>query len=326
MHRRRSLPSAVAVLVSTVALGSTLGLSGCISSDDGPDRAAPVESPVDGVSVSLLAAGSAPTGPLVWFADDGDQTGVFTVRWGYGQKVVGGDEQGTADGEAPYSELSADLPYAAAAATDGDQLESTVTIGTPDGSNEALDEDGNADLSEDIATAEGFRMVQRYSDDGKVTSRSFAAPEEATDSARAAVENNLGQMTALPLVFPADAVGEGARWTVTGPVSDSASGVAMRQTVTYTLTSRSGSRVELDVDIERIPTVKQMAGTDLEVLDSKSTSSGSLTLDLRRPLPLSGSVKTTTEVTYGQPGSPVTVVQESRTTSTWTTGGTTGGD
>ena len=105
----------------------------------------------------------------------------------------------------------------------------------------------------------------------------FAAPEEATDSARAAVENNLGQMTALPLVFPADAVGEGARWTVTGPVSDSASGVAMRQTVTYTLTSRSGSRVELDVDIERIPTVKQMAGTDLEVLDSKSTSSGSLT-------------------------------------------------
>ncbi|HJG45889.1 MAG TPA: hypothetical protein K8V62_05810, partial [Corynebacterium variabile] len=85
--------------------------------------------------------------------------------------------------------------------------------------------------------------------------------------------------------------------------------------------SRNGSQVNLDVDIERTPTVKQMAGTDLEVMDSTTESTGSLTLDLRRPLPVSGSVKTTTEITYGQPDSPVTVVQESRTTSTWSSDG-----
>jgi len=304
----------VAVLVSTVALGSTLGLSGCVSSDDEPDRTAPVESTVDGVAVKLLDAGTSPTDPLAWFADDGEQKTTYSVSQGLGQHTVGGDAQGTADGELPYSEVTMELPLTATAATDeGDGLAATVTAGTPTGDND--------DRNDDIASAEGFRMVQKYSDDGKVSSRSFAAPEGASDSARASVEQGFTLMTDLPLVFPEEAVGEGARWTVTGQVSDSGSGVSMRQTVTYTIASRNGSQVNLDVDIERTPTVKQMAGTDLEVMDSTTESTGSLTLDLRRPLPVSGSVKTTTEITYGQPESPVTVVQESRTTSTWSSDG-----
>ena len=314
VHRRRSFPSTVAVLVSTVALGSTLGLSGCVSSDDEPDRTAPVESTVDGVAVKLLDAGTSPTDPLAWFADDGEQKTTYSVSQGLGQHTVGGDAQGTADGELPYSEVTMELPLTATAATDeGDGLAATVTAGTPTGDND--------DRNDDIASAEGFRMVQKYSDDGKVSSRSFAAPEGASDSARASVEQGFTLMTDLPLVFPEEAVGEGARWTVTGQVSDSGSGVSMRQTVTYTIASRNGSQVNLDVDIERTPTVKQMAGTDLEVMDSTTESTGSLTLDLRRPLPVSGSVKTTTEITYGQPDSPVTVVQESRTTSTWSPDG-----
>lgn len=314
VHRRRSFPSTVAVLVSTVALGSTLGLSGCVSSDDEPDRTAPVGSTVDGVAVKLLDAGTSPTDSLAWFADDGEQKTTYSVSQGLGQHTVGGDAQGTADGELPYSEVTMELPLTATAATDeGDGLAATVTAGTPTGDND--------DRNDDIASAEGFRMVQKYSDDGKVSSRSFAAPEGASDSARASVEQGFTLMTDLPLVFPEEAVGEGARWTVTGQVSDSGSGVAMRQTVTYTIASRNGSQVNLDVDIERTPTVKQMAGTDLEVMDSTTESTGSLTLDLRRPLPVSGSVKTTTEITYGQPDSPVTVVQESRTTSTWSSDG-----
>jgi hypothetical protein len=310
VHRRRSFPSTVAVLVSTVALGSTLGLSGCVSSDDEPDRTDPVESTVDGVAVKLLDAGTSPTDPLVWSADEEEQQTTFSVAQGLGQHTTGGDEQGTADGELPYSEVTMELPLTATTASDnGEGLAATVTAGTPSGDND--------DRNEDIATAEGFRMVQKYSDDGKVSSRSFAAPENATDSARASVEQGFTLMTDLPLVFPEEAVGEGARWTVTGQVSDSGSGVSMRQTVTYTIASRSGSQVNLDVDVERTPTVKQMAGTDLQVMDSTTESTGSLTLDLRHPLPVSGSVKTTTEITYGQPDSPVTVVQESRTTSTW---------
>ncbi len=244
VHRRRSFPSTVALLVSTVALGSTLGLSGCVSSDDEPDRTAPVESTVDGVAVKLLDAGTSPTDPLAWFADDGGQKTTYSVSQGLGQHTVGGDAQGTADGELPYSEVTMELPLTATAATDeGDGLAATVTAGTPTGDND--------DRNDDIASAEGFRMVQKYSDDGKVSSRSFAAPEGASDSARASVEQGFTLMTDLPLVFPEEAVGEGARWTVTGQVSDSGSGVSMRQTVTYTIASRNGSQVNLDVDIER---------------------------------------------------------------------------
>lgn len=272
---------------------------------------------MDGVSVKVLDAGGSPTSPLVWFSDDAEQHGAYKVSWGYGQHVEGGDEQGTASGEAPYSELSAEVPFTATTSTDGDTLVTSVTLGTLTGHNEALDDEGNDGLNSDIATAAGFRMTQTYGDDGRVTARTFAAPEAATGSARSAVEKNLAQMTDIPLVFPTDAVGTGARWSVTSQVEDASAGISMTQTAVYTLKSRHGSQVELGVTVDRVPTVKQMAGTDLQVMDSTSESTGSLNLDLRRPLPVAGSVRTKTVVTYGQSGSPVTVVQESRTTSTW---------
>lgn len=316
VHRRRTFPTAAAALLTTVSLGAALGLTACSSSgssgDDG--TAAPVESTVDGVAVKLLDAGAAPSSPLAWFSDDAEQSGTYRVTTGLGQHTVGGDSEGTAEGELPFSEVTMELPLTATVTTDGDDLQSTVTAGTPTGDNEAR--------NEDIATAAGFRMVQKYSDDGKVSTRSFAAPDAATDSARASVEQGFTLMTDLPLVFPTEPVGEGARWTVTGQVDDSAAGAAMTQVVTYTLTSRSDSVVNLGVEISRTPAVKQMAGTDLQVMDSTSESDGSLTLDLRRPLPLSGTVRTRSEVTYGQQDSPVSVVQESQTTSTWSDGTT----
>lgn len=319
VHRRRTFPAAAAALLTTVSLGAVLGLAACSSGSPGDaGGAAPVESPVDGVAVKLLATGDGPTSPLAWFSDDAEQSGTFRVSTGLGQHTVGGDAEGTAGGELPFSEVTMELPLTATVTTDGDSLQSTVTAGTPTGDNEAR--------NEDIATAAGFRMGQTYGDDGKVTGRSFTAPDSATDSARASVEQGFTLMTDLPLVFPTEPVGEGARWTVTGQVDDNAAGAAMRQVVTYTLRSRSGSVVDLGVEIGRTPAVKQMAGTELQVLDSTSESEGSLTLDLRRPLPLNGSVKTRTEVTYGQPDSPVSVVQESQTTSTWSSTAADSGD
>ncbi|AGP30598.1 DUF6263 family protein [Corynebacterium terpenotabidum] len=313
VHRRRRFPTTVAILLPVSALGLALGLTACSSASDDDALSAPVEITVDGVAVTLLDAGDDPTDPLVWSADGTEQHSRFSVALGLGQHTVGGDEQGTADGELPYSEVTMELPLTATTEADGESLESTVTTGVPTGDNE--------DRNEDIASAEGFQMVQNYGADGKVTTRSFAAPDTATDSARASVEQGFTVMTDLPLVFPEEAVGDGAQWTVSSQVDDSSAGVAMTQKVTYTLTSREDDRVTLDVDITRTPAVKQMAGTDLQVMNSTSESSGSLTLELDKPLPVDGTVTTTSIVTYGQPDSPVTVVQESRTTSTWTTDG-----
>lgn len=296
-----------------------LALGACSSSSEDTGLAAPVDATVEGVAVKVLDAGAAPTEPLVWFSDSAGQESTFRITQGLGQHTEGvvadkdtadKDQSDDATTDLPYAEVTMELPLTTKTTTDGENLESTYTVGTPTGDND--------DRNPDIATAEGFRMVQKYDDDGRVRSRTLAAPESATESARASVERGITAMTDLPLVFPTDPVGTGARWTVTGPVEDESAGISMTQTVTYTLTERKDSRVELGVRITRVPTVRQMAGTDLELLDSSSESTGSLTLDLRHPLPVSGSVKTTTKITYGQPESPVTVVQESRTTSTWT--------
>ena len=154
-----------------------------------------------------------------------------------------------------------------------------------------------------------------YNPDGRVVSRSFAAPEDATGAARSNVERALTQMTDVPVVFPEEDLGTGARWTVSGQVEDPMLGVSMRQGVTFTLLSREGSRIELGVEVERTPSVQKMAGSDLNVVDSSSDSDGNVTVDLRRPVPVSGMIDTTTSVTYGQAESPVTVVQTSRTRS-----------
>ena len=59
----------------------------------------------------------------------------------------------------------------------------------------------------------------------------------------------------------------------------------MRQTVTYTLVERKGQAARLKVEVDR-PAVRNLAQTDLQVVDSATTSTGQLNLDLTKPLPV----------------------------------------
>lgn len=54
-------------------------------------------------------------------------------------------------------------------------------------------------------------------------------------------------------------------------------------------------------------------GQSLSVLNANTTSQGTLTVDLTRPLPVDGEVGYTTRVIYGGPDSDVRVVQDSTT-------------
>jgi hypothetical protein len=319
----------------TLVTALALGLGACSSSDDSSPTSSDV--PVDGVSVDLVDPGETPSEPLVWFSDPDQQKSTFKATQGWEQHTIGGDapSDGAGDGsdtnggddgdtsagatasedaddpdsygDIPYEDVTMQVPLTASASTDGENLKSKVTAGTPSGS--------KSDLNEDIATADGFMMSQQYGQDGRVSERSYTAPESTTGTARANIEPTFTQMTDIPLVFPTDPVGAGAQWTVTGQVDDN--GTAMQQKVTYTLVTRDGSHVELKIGIDRTPTVRHLQGTDLEILSSHSESGGSLSLDLRRPLPVSGAVETATTVTYGQKGSPVSVVQTYRSKSVW---------
>ena len=207
----------------------------------------------------------------------------------------------------PYSEVTMKLPLTANIQTDGDVRTSTVTVGTPTGD--------NTERNDDIASAEGFRMTSEQDSSGRTQTRSFSAPEGVTDSARASVEEALVQMNNLPLVFPSEPLGKGAKWTVSNRVDDG--GMSLLQDVTYTVTSKQNKTVTLAVSVDRRPATQFLSGTDLKILDVTTESSGQITVDLTHPLPQRGSVSLTTTTRYGKDDSATEVVQKSTSKSTW---------
>lgn len=129
------------------------------------------------------------------------------------------------------------------------------------------------------------------------------------------------KLTALPIVFPEEEVGTGATWTVDSRVTGEST---LLQTTRYKVESIDGDRVTLSVEVEQRPTLGalsfegQAEGTELkdkelDVLDSSTNSSGSITVDLTKPLPVGGDVSFDTKVTYGTADSDLRVVQSSLT-------------
>ncbi|MDN5720370.1 MAG: hypothetical protein L0H07_09460 [Corynebacterium sp.] len=203
MRTQRLLPTLLTTVTTTLLAGSVL--TAC-SSDDAASPEEPVDAPVSGVSVTVDDTGDAPREPLVWFSDDTETETVYKATQGWGQSIEGGDSDETSEDDLPYEDVTMEVPVTVSTATDGDELEAEVVAGSPSGDNT----DGNEDLS----TAEGFTMNQNYNQDGRVTTRGFTAPEGASDAARSNVERSFTQMTDVPVVFPADDLGTGARGTM----------------------------------------------------------------------------------------------------------------
>ena len=195
-----------------------------------------------------------------------------------------------------------------------DQLPATrnafVTAGAPESSGDT-----------DVSSAEGFQFGWRGQNTGQMNSLRLAAPQDATDEARGAVEQAIMKLTALPVVFPTEEVGKGASWTVDSRVTGEST---LLQTTRYTVASIEGDQVKLNVEVEQRPSLGalsfegQAQGTDLEdkelkVVDSSTQSKGNITVDLSKPLPVGGDVSFDTKVIYGAAGSELRVVQSSLT-------------
>lgn len=323
--------------MATVAI---MTLAAC--GEDAPQNPAPVEAPVEGVKVEVINAGEAPLQPLVWFTDPEEQQVNYSITRGLEQKT-NVDQKKKAELEAkasessaapaatdsakpsessdaqdsgdikkedfyvPYEEVTMTLPLQAKIQTDGDTRSSTVTVGKPSGD--------NTERNEDIASAEGFDMKSEQDRYGRTQTRSFSAPEGASDSARASVEEALVQMNNLPLVFPEEPIGQGGSWKVSNRVDDG--GVSLLQDVTYTVTSKQNKTVTLAVSVDRRPATQFLAGTDLKILDVSTESSGQITVNLTHALPERGTVNLTTTTRYGQDDSATEVVQKTTSKSSW---------
>ena len=302
----RRFPRALAAALTAAALT----LSACTSEDTGPQTEAAVGLPVDAARITVEDPGSA--GKVLAYTGEGQQSVTVEVAEGFDQSLMQADAvdvQAPAGGDVTRLTLPMEGVTAAAAEPAEGEREATrdvsFTLGRPS--------PDNLELAEDVHSAEGFRLGWRAEDDGQVSTVRLAAPVDATDAGRATVEQSLMKLLSLPVVFPEEAVGPGATWSVDSRVTGEST---LLQTTTYTLVSRDGDTVELDVEVQQRPALGALEmedGQSLSVLNANTTSQGTLTVDLTRPLPVDGEVGYTTRVIYGGPDSDVRVVQDSTT-------------
>ena len=160
--------------------------------------------------------------------------------------------------------------------------------------------------SRQFATADGFVVNWVRSAAGVVSETTLEAPERATDAARAGVEVTVSELAAAAVVFPADAVGVGARWQVTRTVGDA---VARTRVDTYRLTALDGRTATVTVDTgapiatRRLTSPSPGGGPDitLDVDAYEFDSSGEFVVDLRSALPVSGTTRSRTRAVYSDP-------------------------
>nr|PZN66052.1 MAG: hypothetical protein DIU62_08095 [Pseudomonadota bacterium] len=98
----------------------------------------------------------------------------------------------------------------------------------------------NQALSESTRGLSGWYRVDAR---GQVSDSEVKAPDDG--SASAVLQDLEQSMQQMAAPFPEEAVGPGARWRVTQHVTNS--NMQMTQTAEYTLRSRAGNRIELDV-------------------------------------------------------------------------------
>jgi len=159
-------------------------------------------------------------------------------------------------------------------------------------------------------------LVQRS---GAVQELRITPAAGVSDSARAAVEQALRQAVQFAPVLPDAPVGVGAVWTVTA-VIDSL-GLQISQVTTLTLTAVHANTLTLGVQLTQTPqtstwTLPGQGGT-LNVDAYPVAGSGTLTVDLTKPLPVGGAVELGGNQVYSDPASALQLKQTVTSTVAW---------
>lgn len=284
--------------------------------------------PIDASRIQVISTGSGERVVMAYDDVDAEQAVDIEVTEGFEQLVMRNDQLVT---EAP----------AASQGPDGSEVVTTTlpvtgSVLVPEGFDEATPgansarhvdfrvrdpEISDAGLAEQISTADGFGFGWLAESTGQLNTLLLAAPQQAGDEARAIVEQSITKLVSVPVIFPEEAVGVGAQWSVDSRVTGEST---MLQTTNYEITEFDGDIVRLDISIEQRPALGALsleghAGAEgfaddtLNVTSANTRSSGSLTVDLGKPLPVDGELDYTTRVVYGNDGGEASVVQDSST-------------
>ncbi|MGN2640324.1 hypothetical protein ACWEKT_35055 [Nocardia takedensis] len=206
-----------------------------------------------------------------------------------------------------FSTPALTIPMTAQAGIDGVDL-TLGKVTTPDPS-----------LNKALTAAGGSHAGFDFSDDGAITAMRIAPSPDTSNDARAALEQAFYQAVYRSIMFPDEPIGEGAVWTVHQEVDG---GVTLDQVTTATLTGVDGDRLTIDLHVTQSPkasvwTLPNGAGT-LDIEDYTMEGTGTITVDLGLPLPVSGAITVGGHQAYRDPRSASNLQQTITTQVTWT--------
>lgn len=264
-----------------MAVAATTLLAGCGSSDDEAssetDTSATTSSvslPVTPVTTTLVDPGAEPR-TAVTRNISGEQSVRLTTRSTVTQQI---DDQAVQDFSTPN--LTVPLTARASVAS-GDEVDLTIGVATS----------ADQRLTDQLAAADGSGAGLTVTDGGAVTALSITPADAAQDAARAAIEQALNQAVYRSISFPEEDLGIGAVWTAQQQVI---SGLTLNQTTTATLRAREGDVLTIDLRIDQTPESTTLELPDdagqLAIDDYTMSGTGTLRIDLTKPLPVSGEV------------------------------------
>jgi hypothetical protein len=206
-----------------------------------------------------------------------------------------------------FSTPALTIPMTARA--DGDDVDLTLgTISSPDPS-----------LAKALTAAGGSHAGFDMSELGAITALRLEPSPDTSNAARAALEQAFYQAVYRSIAFPDEPVGEGAVWTVRQEVTG---GVALDQVTTATMTEREGDRLTIELEVTQTPksavwAMPNNAGT-LDIQDYVMQGTGTITVDLGLPLPVSGSITVGGHQAYRDSRSASMLRQTINTQVSWT--------
>ncbi len=176
----------------------------------------------------------------------------------------------------------------------------------------------DAGLTTRLASSEGSTAGLATNPHGGVTALRISPDPDADDEARKAIEQALYQAVYQAITFPDKPIGLGAVWTIRQQVDGS---VELDQVTTARLAARTGNRLTVTVHIEQQPrsavwSLPNNAGV-LNIDSYVMRGSGTVTVDLGMPLPVSGNIVVAGEQSYSDPGGASRLKQFTRNQVQW---------
>lgn len=247
MVRNRSVGTLRALVGALVVV--VLVTAGCTGSDDDTaPTSAPTSAPTPTTAPpnpELLDAGDAPRRPLRLDLEAGDSTGVVvTVDLGVVQEVDGAEQVLDAPPVSQTVVLTVD-------AVDGDLAEVSVLV-----TDAAIDADGTDLTDADVLTltAEARRAVgivgrAQLDHRGGLRTFRYTLPDDVDPALATTLGELEGQIAALVVPLPDEAVGVGARWRVRSTTT--LGGAVVDQVTTYTVTDLDDDRIAYTATIDQ---------------------------------------------------------------------------